>query len=127
MRVKLRLRATLSKHGKKHKSTVIFERKQKWPFGNGVCNAFHPEQGFNYPYMPKPRDCCFLSRREKIKMSLNRFSFLSVLLLAVKTGRLLDKYISLQNLSFVEKLCHSISYLQPLGVIINTFFFCRLH
>lgn len=71
------------------------EKVYRGSFGNGVCNAFPPKQGFNYPYMPKPRDCCFLSRCEKIKMSLNRVSFLPVLLLAVKTGRLLDKYISL--------------------------------
>lgn len=72
------------------------ERVYRGSFGNAVCNAFQLEQGFNYPYMPRPKDCCFLSLHEKIKMSLNRFSLRPVSLLAVKTVRLLDKYISLQ-------------------------------
>lgn len=99
------------------------ERVYRGSFGNAVCNAFHPEQGFNYPYMPRPKDCCFLSSHEKIKMSLNRFSLRPVLLLTVKTVRLLDKYIRLQYYRFAEKICCSISYLQPLGVIINTVYF----
>lgn len=103
---------------------VFEESVYRGSFGNGVCNAFHPEQGFNYPYMPRPKDCCFLSRHEKIKMSLNRFSPRPVLLLAVKTVRLLDKYISLQyHVGFAEKICCSVSYLQSLGVIINTVYF----
>lgn len=71
--------------------------------------------------MPRPKDCCFLSRHEKIKMSFNMFSPRPVLLLAVKTVR---QNISLQyHVGFAEKICCSVSYLQSLGVLINTVYF----
>lgn len=72
------------------------ERVYRGSFGNAVCNAFLPEQGFNYPYMPRPKDCCFLSLHEKIKMSLNRFSLRTVSLLAVKTVRRIHSFTVLQ-------------------------------
>lgn len=76
-----------------YKAVIVYtcarfeERVYRGSFGNSICNAFHPEKRFNYPYMPRPMDCRFLSRHEKIKTSLSRFSFQRVFLLAVRTVR----------------------------------------